>query len=225
MATLQGNVGLPGASAAAGGTGVVARLLQLLALPVAETNGVLYQPNYDGKLFTFGLSNTALVAANAIATGVTATAQPVLGLYNPANSGKNLEIRRAIVNTTTVANTAVSPGGFMWLANAAPGTISTGSTPINLKSLSAAGSVAKVFAISTALTGMTGSLTVLRASPIQSINAAGAATAVTLTTSPSEELVEGSIIVPPGMVVALMNQVSTTTISVGVGLTWAEEPV
>lgn len=185
-------------------------------------HGQYYEQTYRGNTYSFGLSNTALVAANAIATGLTSSAQPVIGLYNPSTSLVNLVISMASIQTTTVANSAVSPGGFMWVYSAGNPGVSTGSAPINSKTLVASGSSAKAFAVSTALTGLTNNLAVFRASGISTINAAGPATAIHQPTGQSTEYVEGSIIVPPGGVIALMNQVSTTTMSVSVSIVWEE---
>lgn len=212
-----------------GSQGVTARFGQQGDLISSGLHGQFYEQCYRGNLWTFGVSSTALSSTNAIATGVTATATPVIGVWNPATSGMNLVILMALVNTTVVANTAVAPGGFMWVYSAGNSAITTGSTPINLKTLAATGpngqSVAKAFAVSTALTGMANSLAVLRASMINSINAAGPATAIHQPTNNPCELVNGAIIVPPGAVVGIMNQLSTSTVSVNAGLVWEEVPV
>lgn len=192
---------------------------------VGDVHGRFYEQCYRSNLYNFGLSNTALVAANAIATGLTATAQPVIGLYNPSTSTVNMVILQAQLVMTTVANSAVSPGGFMWVYSAGNNAVSTGSTPINTKTLTAAGSQGKAFAISTALTGLTNNLAVLRGSAFTPINAAGPATAIHQAQGVSIENVDGSIIVPPGGVVGLMNQVSTTTVSMSVGMFWEEVAV
>lgn len=187
-----------------------------------ELHGRFYEQNYRGNMYSFGLSNTTLVAANAIATGLSSTAQPIIGIYNPSTSLYNLVVLQASIVTTTVANTAVAPGGFMWVYSAGNPGISTGSTPINSKTLVASGSAAKAFAVSTALTGLTNNLAVFRASGIASINAAGPATAISQAVSNTVENVDGSIIVPPGGFIGLMNQVATTTISVSCGIVWEE---
>lgn len=192
---------------------------------VSELHGRYYEQNYRGNLYSFGLSNTALVAANAIATGVGATAQPVLGLYNPISSGVNLVILQSTIVISTIANTAVSPGGFMWMVSANNPAVTTGSVPINSKTLLASGSQAKAFAVSTALTGLTNNLAVLRCTNVSPFNAAGAATAVSVIQGNAAENVDGSIIVPPGGCVAIMNQLSTITCSVSVGILWEEVPV
>lgn len=187
-----------------------------------DLHGRFYEQNVRGNMYSFGLSNTALVAANAIATGLTSSAQPVIGLYNPSTSLVNLVVLQASIVTTTVANTAVSPGGFMWVYSAGNPGVSTGSTPINSKTLTASGSSGKAFAVSTALTGLTNNLAVFRASGIATINAAGPGTAIHQPLSNTVENIDGSIIIPPGGVIALMNQVSTTTVSVSVGIVWEE---
>lgn len=187
-----------------------------------DLHGRFYEQTYRGNCYTFGLSNTALVNANAIATGLTSTAQPIIGIYNPSTSLVNLVILQATLVTSTIANTAVAPGGFMWVYSAGNPGISTGSTPINCKTLTASGSSGKAFAVSTALTGLTNNLAVFRACSIPSINAAGPATAITQPTSQGCENIDGAIIVPPGGFVGIMNQVATTTISVSVGILWEE---
>lgn len=187
-------------------------------------HGRYYEANYRGNMYCFGISNTALVAANAIATGLTATAQPIIGVYNPITSNTNLVILQAIINTTTVANTAVSPGGFMWVYSASNSGVTTGSVPINCKTLQPTGSVGKAFAVSTALTGLTNNLAALRASAMNSIQAAGPASSIPQPTNTPLELVDGLLICPPGGVLGIMGQVSTTTINVSASILWEEVP-
>lgn len=190
---------------------------------VQDAHARYHEPNYRGGIFTFGITNTALATANAIATGVTSTAQPVIGLWNPSTSLVNLVVIKAIAVTTSVANTAVAPGGFMWMVSTGQSAITTGSTPFSCKTLAQSGSSAKAFAMSTALTGLSGSLVACRPSSIGSINAAGQATAIPDGVSGGcEELLDGMFIVPPGGVLALMNQLSTTTVSVNAGIIWEE---
>lgn len=209
-----------------GGTGTLTPFTANLsgAQRAANAHAQFMDATLAGRVYSFGLSNTALAAANAIATGVTSSAQPVIGLWNPSTSGVNLVIWQAIITHTTIANTAVSPAGFMWLVNSAQNAISTGSTPFNTKTLVQGGSVAKAFAMATALTGMSGSLAVLRPAAIGTINAAGPATAIHQAVTPNIEFVEGSLIVPPGGVLAIMGQASTTTVSLNVGIVWEEVP-
>jgi hypothetical protein len=155
---------------------------------------------------------------------LTATATPVVGLWNPPTSLVNLVPYKAIANLTTVANTAVAPGGFMWCAATGVNAISTGTLGINGKTLTSGGT-GKGFSMTQPMTGLVGSLTANRASSIGCINAAGAATAVTLTPAETEELLEGTFIIPPGGFLGLFNQVSTTTCSYSTGLMWEEVPI
>ena len=217
--------GQVGPQVLADGSSQAFRMTKLAAVVFQELHGRFYEQNYRGNVYSFGISNTALVSANAIVTGVSTAAQPVIGVWNPLSSPVNLVLLQASVTVTTVANTMVAPGGFMWLVSAGNGAVSTGSTPINCKALVAAGSYAKAFAVSTALTGLTNSLVVMRAASFSPPNAAGVSPAVSLTQGISVENVDGSIIVPPGGVAAIMNQVSTTTVSVSSGLLWEEVPI
>jgi len=184
-----------------------------------------YDANVRGNVYTFGISNTPLVSTNAVATGVTATSRPVIGLWNDVGTGKNLVVLNATVVATTIDDTAVAPGGFTWYKDVSETSISTGSTPVNCSTLASSGSVAKAFAMSTALTGLVGSLSILRPSPITILNAAGPGTAITQSQGVSEDRIDGSIIVPPGGVLSLMNMLSTTTVDLSVSITWAEENI
>jgi len=184
-----------------------------------------YDANVRGNVYTFGISNTALVSTNAVATGVTATSRPVIGLWNDVGTGKNLVVLNATVVATTVDDSAVAPGGFTWYKDVSETSISTGSTPVNCSTLASSGSVAKAFAMSTALTGLVGSLSILRPSPITILNAGGVSTAITQPQGVSEDRIDGSIIVPPGGVLSLMNMISTTTVDLSVSITWAEENI
>lgn len=215
-----------GPQKAGDGQPVFARAGTLGDIIESNLHGKYFEQNMRGNVFQFGLSNTALVSQNAIATGLTATAQPVIGIWNPLGNPYVAVILKATVVVSTVANTAVSPGGFSWVYSTNNAAISTGSNPINGRTLAAAGSNMKAYAISTALTGLSNNLAFLRASAISScVNAAGPGTAIPQAQGVPEELVDGSLIVPPGCVVGIMNQVSTTTISCSVGIVWEEVPL
>jgi hypothetical protein len=194
---------------------------------VSELHGRFYWQNVNQNVYAFGLANTALTSLNAIATGLTATATPVIGVYNPPNSGVNLEILQCTIIHTTLSNSAVNTGGFDWVVSLPnQSAISTGSTPWNCATLTQAGSVAKAFAMTTAITGLTGSL-VDTGLPVDvgNFTAAGAATAVSLFTSSNTHNVDGGLLVVPGMFVGVMNLLSTTTVKVSAGLKWAEYPI
>lgn len=205
----------------------VARMDRQGGQMVSNLHGRYYEQTRSGRVFGFGIGNTVLAAVNAIATGLTATAKPVIGLYNPAGSGKNLVVLKTTIIHTLLANTAVNTGGFSWVVSAAgQSAVSTGSTPWNRFSLAQSGSVAKAFAVSTALTGLSGSLTDTGIPcEVSNFTAAGAGTAISLFAPPNPELTEGSWIIPPGFVLGVMNLVSTTTVQVAAGIMWEECPI
>lgn len=192
------------------------------ALVSQDAHSRMHEANRLGTLFTFGLTQTALAAANATVTGVTSSAQPIVGLWNPSTSLVNLVLWKISAVSSLVANTAVAPGGYVYVVSTGQSAISTGSTPFSCKTLAQSGSSAKAFAMSTALTGMSGSLVTMRGSVIAALNAAGPATAIHQPIVPTDELFDGSIIVPPGGVFAMMNTLSTTTVSLTTSITWEE---
>lgn len=192
--------------------------------------GRYYERTIQGKVFCFGGVSTALVAANATATGLSATAQPIIGVYNPPGAGGHLTILKCMVAITSAATTSTSPGSFVWVT-AASSTISTGSTPIlrlgtantNNPIVQTFPSRALGFAFGTALTGLSGNLTntliPLNASTLVSPEP-GTATAL-MGTSVVEEL-NGSWIVQPGGFLGIMGTTSTTTVSCHAYILWEE---
>lgn len=195
-------------------------------LTASQVHGRFYEQAYRGNLFTFGGADTALAAVNAVGT-TGATAKPVIGLWNPLTSGKNLVILRAMVVFSTIGGTAVAPAGLLWVYSTGNGAVSTGSAPVACN-LSTAGSLTRGFATGTALTGLTNALALLRAAAIgPCLNAAGPATAITQPQANLVEEVDGSIIVPPGGVIAIQvgADVSAHASNVSTGILWEEVPV
>lgn len=188
-------------------------------------NGLYYEQNTKGNLFCFGGISNALVAANATATGLSATAQPIIGVYNPLNSGRILVILETLILITNVAASAVSPGAFVYVS-ALNQAITSGSTPLTRYLGSTLPSVAKGFALSTALTGLSGNLT-NTALPFNSTQVVQPepSTATAQMGGQSAEDNQGSWIVPPGTFLGVMGTVSTTTVSVAGRMMWAELPI
>jgi hypothetical protein len=207
-----------------------ARAGQLGDTIVSELHGRFYEQAYRGNFFSYGLTPTALSATTTQAT-TSATATPILGLWNPLSSTVNLVITQAAlqvyINTYT---TPVSSGALVWMYSTGNGAISTGNTPINRRTLTASGSQAKAFAVATALTGLTNVLAFLEGadftnSGILTYGTIVAPTAGTSVTSfGGVQNFDGSLIVPPGGVLALMNAVSTTTMSAAGRIMWEEVP-
>lgn len=187
---------------------------------VSNLHGKYYQQTYSGAVYSAGSKSTAL-SATTIALDATST--PIVAVWNQPNSPVNLSILYAQCLITVVANSAVNGGGFVWATSVGNVAISTGAGPFNRKTFLNAGSQAKAFNGGTALTGLTNNLVVQFAANFPGVYAAGAATALGVPApgAPTEFL-DGSIIVPPGGVLALLNTVSTTTLSVQSTLVWEE---
>lgn len=218
----EGKVGLSAIQSAAPNTQAPLRQGQLLDLIVSELHGKYYESNYRGNVYSVGMGSTAL-SANTIT--LTATTTPIIAVWNPVTSPVNLVPLKAKCAIVVAGANAVAPGAFVWATSIGNGAISTGLTPLSRKTLAAAGSYAKGFNISTALTGITNALVVQFAAAFGTLVAAQGATASPIISGAMVEEFDGSIIVPPGGVLALLNTVSTTTVSVASALVWEEVPV
>lgn len=193
---------------------------------VSELHGRFYEQVYRGNVYSIGTTAPVALSANTIT--LTATTTPILGVWNPLNSPVNLVILQATLQDFLNNVTSVALGAFVWAASAANGGISTGLTPFNRKTLSAAGSQAKGFAGATALTGLSNNLVVLGGAPFPTASGLLTTTVAAATPTPSVGAIyncDGAYIVPPGGVLALLNTISVTTHSVYGDLFWEEVPV
>jgi hypothetical protein len=194
---------------------------------VSELHGRYYEQNYRNNVYFTG--HTAVQALSANTITLTATTTPILGIYNPSSSTVNAVVLQAMLNV--VANNLTSgagPGAFMWAVSTGNGAISTGLTPYNSKTLIAAGSQVRGFAGATALTGLTNNLVIAAGSQLPSPSGLTYTTLGSTALLPSysgREDLDGSIIVPPGGVLALLNTTSSTVFSAVGRLTWEEVPI
>ena len=194
---------------------------------VSELHGRFYEQNYRNNIYFTGHSAVAALSANTIT--LTATTTPILGIYNPSSSTVNAVVLQAMLNV--VSNNLTSgagPGTFVWAVSTGNGAISTGLTPYNAKTLIAAGSQVRGFAGATALTGLTNNLVVAAGSQLPSPSGLTYTTLASTALLPSysgREDLDGSIIVPPGGVLALLNTTSSTVFSAVGRLTWEEVPL
>jgi hypothetical protein len=195
-------------------------------LIVQELHGRFYEQVYRGNVYSNGMTTTAL-SANTITLNNTTT--PILGVYNPSSSTVNVSILQAALafhpNTLT---TPAPPGNFVWASSIGNTAISTGTAPFNRKTLSSIGSQAKGMAF-VALTGLTNNLVIFEGADFADWGATAAGTIVASTTQANfmsggnaVQNFDGSLIVPPGGVLALLNVNSTTTYSVSGRLMWEE---
>jgi len=199
---------------------------QLSDLIVSELHGRFYEQNYRANLFSIGHAAPVALSANTI-TLVAATT-PILGIWNPAASPVNVVMLQAALQDFINNVTSVAPGAFVWAYSANNPVISTGLTPISRKTQAGIGSQVKGFAGATALTGLTNNLTILEAADFPIASGLLTTTVAASTPTPSVGGVQnfdGSLIIPPGGVLALLNTISSVTHSVFGRLLWEEVPV
>src|SRR4051812_16113163 len=98
------------------------------ALRVAAAHAAYMQAVLEGRVYRTGATATAL-SANSIT--LTAATTPIVGVWNPKGSGKNLVIWQAKLAIVVAGNSAVAPGGFDWAISNDNGAIQTGKAPFN----------------------------------------------------------------------------------------------
>jgi hypothetical protein len=194
---------------------------------VQELHGRFFEQVQRGNVYSIGCQPTALSAATVL---LTASAQPIVGVWNPTTSPVNLVILQAALVDFINNVTSVALGGFVWASSLANTSLTAGLSPFNRKTLASTGSQAKAFSLSTAslLTGLTNNVVVFDGAEFNTASGLLTTTVAAATPTPSVSGVQnfdGSLIVPPGGVLALLNTISTTTHSVWGRLLWEEVPV
>lgn len=215
-----------------GGTGTFKPFTATLsgAQRTADAHARFMAANLEGRMFSAGGALTSINAAT-FTTGTTgATATPIIGLWNPATSPVNLVVLQATLGVTMTSVTATGGGPYVWMVCTGNSVISTGVAPFSAKTLVATGAYAKVFSAAAALTGMTGTLAIIRASALcggSAENVSFVATAVAMQTqqTSSVENFDGSLIIPPGGVLALMATTTPVAHSAVAGMVWEEVPI
>src|SRR6267142_901347 len=185
---------------------------------VSELHGRFYEQAFQGNLYSNGTTATALTA-NTIT--LTATTTPILGVWNPLSSTSNLVILQAQLQLSPPVS-AAAMGTLVWATSINNAVISTGTAPFSRKTLTSTGAQGKGMAF-VALTGLTNNLVIQFTSQLPAQTLVGAATA----SAPyaGVENFDGSLIIPPGGVLALLNTVSNTTMLAGGNLLWEEVPI
>lgn len=196
-------------------------------MSTADAHGRFYELTYRGNVYGIGCNLTALSAATVL---LTASSQPIVGVWNPTTSPVNLVILQAALQDQLNNVTSVALGTFIWASSVGNTSLSAGLSPINQKTLAASGSQAKAFSLSTAslLTGLTNNVVFLASADFNTASALLTTTVAAATPTPSAVSVQnfdGNLIVPPGGVLALLNTISVTTHSVAARLIWEEVPV
>jgi hypothetical protein len=225
---IQGSVGQPTSTSIASGTTPTVRLGQLGDVVVSELHGRFYEQVYRNNMFSVGTLAATAFTANHISG--TSTGTPILGVANPSTSTVNLVLSQAALQVFPNSLTSgAAPSGFVWawsLGNA--GITTAGVVPYNRKTLAQAGSQARGFGGSSALTGLTNTIVAAEGADFQTPGAVTYTTLGSTSIQPSVGGVQnfdGSLIVPPGAVLGLLAIAAATTFSFVGRLMWEEVPV
>ena len=220
---IQGQVGAPQAQSIPAGTTPPIRQGQLGDVIVSEVHGRYYETNYRGALFStfYNALTVASTHASPIASG---TGTPIIGIYNPAGSGKNISLLR--MTQAFTSGTATGPNLWNIIPNpqnisATPTTSNTNVLGATLSTVSnnAAGSVARIFN-NQSLTGQTTTGVAFRTAggPTSAATVAGQIQTFT-------EDFQGDFIVVPGTMIALCTYANGTSLVMNVYVTWEELPI
>lgn len=175
---------------------------------------------YRGNVFSMTLgANTGTVAAGNVVGG-TAAAITQFALANPVASGMHLVLLRFRLGV--ISATTEGAGPIFHGYQAGVPTLAPSGTILNNRMGAGANSVARgyVSAAGAALTGGAANNTHMLAN---------FSTTVTTPASPylvsTDDLVDGSIIIPPGYTWVPMWQVAGTAVLYGCSITWEEIPI
>ena len=152
-------------------------------------------------------------------------------MWNPSTSGKNAVILQAALMDQLNNVTSVALSDFVWVGSVGnSANLTAGLAPFNRNTLASSGSSMKAFTLSTAslCTGLTNTLVIIEPVDAGVASALLTTTVAAATPTPSPvyvQNVDGSLIVPPGGILGIMNQVSVTTHSVAARLMWMEVSV
>lgn len=197
---------------------------------VNNVHGRFLDAASNERLFSGGQA-TLLSISNVTFTLATlgATATPVIGLYNPLSSPRNLSVLQATLAVAMSAVQATGPGGFVWAVSRGNSGISTGLAGWNRKTLEQSGSYGKYFA-GAALTGLTNNLAVMEGSSLGGGSAGAYAFLATQAGMQAQqetdiESLDGAFLIPPGGVLALLATTTPVAHSAVASILWEELPL
>ena len=184
-------------------------------LVVQQAHAAYAEECIRGNTWTISTA-TAGITVTALMLVSVASAIPIVGLYNPSSSSKNLVIHRgmAIQTTGTVCN-------FVWGAVAAPSmTIADGvTTGKNNFTLASGGHEARAFAGATAMVGIALPFRFGWGATVEGATVAGTVLAG------GTDWVDGEIVVKPANFVGIFGVTITTAGVVKASIVWSEVPV
>jgi hypothetical protein len=197
---------------------------------VSELHGRFYEQTFRGNVYSDGMGLTSISNATFTVGGIGATTTPITGVFNPTTSTVNLVIIQAMLAVTVTVATATGCGGFVWATSVGNTAISTGSVPLNRRTLVLAGAQAKGMT-NVALTGITNNVavrfaSVLNGGLIKNISSVETAVGQNIGVAVSTmEIFDGALIVPPGGVLALLATTTPVAHSAASGIVWEEVPL
>lgn len=204
----------------ADGSVAPARASRVGAQIVGDGQSKYYEQTARGSVFSLTLAawTTGIAAGNLNAAAAAASTQ--FALWNPLGSGKNL----ALLKFSCWLISGTTPAGTLFHSySATPPTIATSVlTPIVCNNVGmAAASVARALssAAGAALTGST-ALALIRQADLQF----SAGTYASLSTQKSMEIIDGDIVIPPGLCWVPTWTAAGTTLLGGYSVTWEEVP-
>lgn len=210
---LQQIVGQP--AAGANNALLNSRAGQLGDTIVSELHGRYYETNYRGNLFSISVSTAAAVTAFTGGAGGT----PMLAVFNPTGSGKNLVLLKASFANVVAASAAGTVTFGLYFGTTATITQATTVSPWSMSTQLQSGSVATGFR-NIALTSGSAANNVIALGSYYWATAAGAAQ---VSAGPID--LEGSVIIPPGSYAALGGSAALTSATWIGSLQWEEVPV
>ena len=210
---VEGQVGIQNGQI---GSQNILRIDKVGALVTQDTHGKYYEAVKQGNTYYLSSQSAAATAYAGAAAGT-----PLLAVYNPLNSGKDLSILQASIGLGSSGTTAALVLFEWWLGPVIAIGTGTVTVPINMYSQVAGGSVTKGF-VNTALTSQTGTLNLIRG-----ILGGGAnpGTTAPSTTATAIDPVDGVIVVAPGNMVAIGSRTTLAAGSIDYSILWEEIPV
>ena len=226
---IQGQVGPTSAQSVGPGSNPVIRQGQLGDVIISELHGRFYEANYRGNVYCDGMALTSISNSTYTVATLGPTVTPIAGVWNPSASSANLVIMQAIFGVTLTSLTATGGGPYMWASSTGNGAITTGNLPLNRKTLTKTGSQAKGLC-NTAPTGLTNSLvagfgSMLYGGQWENVSFVGTAVGAPAMQYSAIEHFDGSLIVPPGGVLALLATTAPANHSAVSTIMWEEVPL
>ncbi len=195
-----------------------------------DLHGRFYEQNFRGNLYCDGMGLTSISNTTFTTNTLGATCTPITGLWNPSTNTVNLVVLTATLGIVITNATSTGGGPFVWALSVGNTAISTGTAPLNRKSLANSGSIAKGMS-GVACTGQTNALVVKFGSALgggSAVNFSFVGTAageVTAAAGFAEEHFDGGLIVPPGGLLALLATTTPVAHSAVSSIVWEEVAV